>query len=141
MSAVSLSKPPSYTSPPDFHRTPSYAREPRQNEQRLAHGTVLTRRAADFVKQNKGASIVLRLSDQPEGAEIPTYGLRAPIEVRLYTSPRMQSWIFMQLGLAGCCRGRQAGWACICLRQGAFFIADQRAGHGMNLSILRSRVR
>lgn len=85
MSAVSLARPPSYDSPPVFHRTPSYAREPRAEERRLAHGFSLNRRnerAADFVKQNKTASVVLRLSDQAEGTEVPTYGLRATIEVR-----------------------------------------------------------
>lgn len=85
MSTVSLAKPPSYDSPPQFHRTPSYAREPRAEERRLAQGFVRNQRnerAADFVKQSKTASIVLRLSDQAEGVEIPTYGLRAPIEVR-----------------------------------------------------------
>lgn len=84
MSTVSLAKPPSYDSPPQFHRTPSYAREPRAEEQRLAQGLFRNRRhdhAADFVKQNKTASIVLRLSDQAEGIDVPTYGLRAPIEV------------------------------------------------------------
>ena len=84
MSTASLARPPSYEAPPQIHRTPSYAREPRAEERRLAQGLLLNRRAdraADFVKQNKTASIVLRLSDQVEGVDVPTYGLRSPIEV------------------------------------------------------------
>ena len=82
MSAVSLARPPSYDSAPQFHRTPSYAREPRAEERRLAQGLLRrNERSVDFVKQNKTASIVLRLSDQVEGVDTPTYGLRAPIEV------------------------------------------------------------
>lgn len=85
MSTVNLlARPPSYDSPPQIHRTPSYAREPRAEERRLAQGYInrRTERAAEFVKQNKTASIVLRLGDQAEGVEIPSYGMRAPIDVR-----------------------------------------------------------
>ncbi|VDB95747.1 unnamed protein product [Peniophora sp. CBMAI 1063] len=83
MSTVNLlARPPSYDSPPQIHRTPSYAREPRAEERRLAQGYInqRTERAAEFVKQNKTASIVLRLGDQVEGVEIPSYGMRAPID-------------------------------------------------------------
>ncbi|KAI0027740.1 hypothetical protein K488DRAFT_60566 [Vararia minispora EC-137] len=81
MSTASL---PTYTAPPDLTRTPSYAPEPRAEERRLAHAIVYQyngrRRSADFIKQSKTGGMSLRLSDQIEGTNIPTYGMRSPIE-------------------------------------------------------------
>ncbi|KAI0315891.1 hypothetical protein OF83DRAFT_1129826 [Amylostereum chailletii] len=79
MSTASL---PRYTAPPDFNRTPTYTAEPQAQERRLAHTLVYQRQrpTAEFVKQDKKGIVSLRLLDQIDGAAIPVYGVRGPVE-------------------------------------------------------------
>ena len=79
MSTASL---PSYT-PPDFSRIPSYTAEPQGHERRLAQAPrppYRPRAAVDFVKHSKSGGLSLRLSEQIDGAVVPVYGARSPIE-------------------------------------------------------------
>ena len=79
MSTASL---PSYT-PPDFSSIPSYTAEPQGHERRLAQAPrppYRQRAAADFVKHSKSGGLSLRLSEQMDGAVVPAYGARSPIE-------------------------------------------------------------
>jgi hypothetical protein len=80
MSTASL---PSYPSPPELFRTPSYQAEPRAEERRIAHALFYQRRGrtVDFIKQSKSGGVSLRLTDQAEGTETPTYGSGTPVEV------------------------------------------------------------
>ena len=78
MSTASL---PRYSAPPDLNRIPSYTAEPQAQERRLAH-TLLhrPRPTAEFLKQDRKGIVSLRLSDQLDGAPVPTYGVRGPVE-------------------------------------------------------------
>ncbi|ETW82344.1 hypothetical protein HETIRDRAFT_474957 [Heterobasidion irregulare TC 32-1] len=79
MSTASL---PGYT-PPDFSSIPSYTAEPQGHERRLAQAPrppYRQRAAADFVKHSKSGGLSLRLSEQMDGAVVPVYGARSPIE-------------------------------------------------------------